>query len=278
MRSSAFDVHRNSTQEESRPRDIVGPSDVGALAEALYRLRRRRDRSFGGALFSEPSWDLLLELLAAEKSGSHVSIKTACLAAAVPNTTAVRCLRQLERRGVVYRQPDRRDRRRINIRLTEPAASMMETLFGDLCHCFTSLLEATVEIASRVPENRDSPPNLDADSGPTSLGDQSSDWCLEDADEAKKGKEMHGLSGIGVSAIDELSMTEIAEVSGGVTAAGFWTGVAIVGGVALTVGVAALAAPEIAAAYGISVGAAELMTAAGIGTTAGGAAGVALNS
>lgn len=206
------DSNPNATQE-------VTPTDTGAIAAALYRLRRRRDKSFRGPLFSEPSWDLLLELLAAEKSGSHVSIKTACLAAAVPNTTAVRCLRQLEHHGIVFRQVDPEDRRRIIIRLTETSAKMMESLFSDLCHCFAPFVAGVTAAHSSSPMKQDiSPTKLDDDSIPIRLDQPARGWCSENANKAKKGKQMQELSG------NELDL-----VSGGVSWGELGEGIAAVG-------------------------------------------------
>src|SRR5690348_11712896 len=76
-------------------------SPMSPVAQGLYRLRRRRERLFPTPLFSEPGWDLLLDLFIAESEGKRVSITSACIAAAVPTTTAVRCLKQLESLGFV---------------------------------------------------------------------------------------------------------------------------------------------------------------------------------
>jgi DNA-binding MarR family transcriptional regulator len=106
--------------------------DIPPIAEALYRLRRRRERLFTAGLFSEPTWDLLLDLFAAEAVGKRVSITSACIAAAVPTTTALRCLKQLEAIGAVYRERDPVDGRRIYVRLSADKVADMESLFSDL--------------------------------------------------------------------------------------------------------------------------------------------------
>jgi DNA-binding MarR family transcriptional regulator len=117
-------------------RDVETTADVpdltSALALALYRLRRRRESLFSTALFSEPTWDLLLDLLAAEKTGKRVSITSACIAAAAPTTTALRCLKQLEQEGLIYREADATDRRRVYVRLSGDALASMDKLFVDL--------------------------------------------------------------------------------------------------------------------------------------------------
>src|SRR4051812_45502045 len=87
---------RDGTPAALRPEPKAMPQpDLSSMAEALYRLRRRRDRLFAGQSFSDPSWDLLLDLFAAEQTGRRVSITSAFLAASTPTTTAVRCLKQL---------------------------------------------------------------------------------------------------------------------------------------------------------------------------------------
>ena len=82
----------------------------------LFRSRRE---FFDGDLFGEPAWDILLDLYICEKKGERVSITAACLGAGVPETTALRWLKQLEKGGLLLREADRRDARRSFIRLSE---------------------------------------------------------------------------------------------------------------------------------------------------------------
>lgn len=102
------------------------------LARALYRLRRRRERIFGDGLFSDPNWDLLLDLYAAEKASQCVCITSACLATAVPTTSALRCVKLLETQGLIVREADRKDTRRTHLRLSAGAMRGMDALFLDL--------------------------------------------------------------------------------------------------------------------------------------------------
>lgn len=108
---------------------------LSALALGLYQLRRRRERLFASHLFAEPSWDLLLDLLAAEGRGSRVSITSALIAASAPTTTALRCLKELEARGVILRERDPFDGRRIYLRLSNAAITALEALLDDLRGC-----------------------------------------------------------------------------------------------------------------------------------------------
>lgn len=89
-----------------------------AVAIRAVRCRRRRDRMLGGELFTDPLWNVLLDLYIAEGQSRQVSISSACIATGVPPTSALRCCRMIEERGFAIREPDPADRRRIFLRLT----------------------------------------------------------------------------------------------------------------------------------------------------------------
>lgn len=118
---------------------VVGPcgnisrSDVLACARYLYRLRRLRNRVFEDPdLFGEPAWDMLLDLYIAANEGKRVSVTSACIGAAVPTTTALRWIGILEQRGLLRREADTLDGRRIFVRLTEHGCALMEQFFGQI--------------------------------------------------------------------------------------------------------------------------------------------------
>jgi len=98
---------------------------LGSVARTYARLRRRRDTMFGRSIFADPAWDLLLDLFAAEAENRTVSISSACIAASVPSTTALRCIRRLESEGMVERLPDADDRRRSYLRLAPMTHEMV---------------------------------------------------------------------------------------------------------------------------------------------------------
>jgi DNA-binding MarR family transcriptional regulator len=92
--------------------------DLAAAARAHLRLRRSRDQFLPAYLFSEPAWDILLDLFAADVEGRSVSVSSACIAASVPTSTALRWLTKLENQGLVERSDDSQDRRRVYVRIT----------------------------------------------------------------------------------------------------------------------------------------------------------------
>lgn len=101
-----------------------------SIAAAIYCLRRRRERLFATGLFSEPAWDLLLDLFAAETTRKRVSITSACIASVAPTTTALRCIKQLESENLIYRERDPMDARRSYIRLSTHSIGALEGLLN----------------------------------------------------------------------------------------------------------------------------------------------------
>ncbi|NII59765.1 hypothetical protein [Sphingomonas aerolata] len=98
---------------------------LGSVARTYARLRRKRNTMFGRSIFADPAWDLLLDLFAADAENRTVSIPSACIAALVPSTTALRCISRLESEGMVERLPDAADRRRSYLRLAPMTHEMV---------------------------------------------------------------------------------------------------------------------------------------------------------
>lgn len=117
--------------EDMRPTFAAEPAQFAPALpraedlRAILRQRRLRNRFFDPALFADPAWDMLLDLMAARLEGESVSVTSLCIASAVPSTTALRWIRTLIDSGLVQRRADPADGRRIHISLTDPAALAM---------------------------------------------------------------------------------------------------------------------------------------------------------
>jgi len=98
----------------------------------LIKARRARADYLTRELFSEPAWDILLELLRAEVAQERVSASNACIAASVPTSTGLRWLRALEHHGLVLRQGDLHDARRTFAILSEEASLALRRYFLEI--------------------------------------------------------------------------------------------------------------------------------------------------
>lgn len=99
------------------------------LIRNLLKARQMRSRFFGVDLFADPAWDMLLDLSAARVEHRRVSVTSLCIASGVPNTTALRWMKLLERAGLIERIEDDTDRRRAFVALTEAGASAVARYF-----------------------------------------------------------------------------------------------------------------------------------------------------
>lgn len=115
------------SRDAQQPREEVSAGSIRSIIAA----RRRRETLFGPGFFADPAWDILLELYAMKLAGDTATVGHLCNVAAVPATTALGWIKQLERGELVVRTPDKSDRRRIFVELSEHGAAMMERYFRD---------------------------------------------------------------------------------------------------------------------------------------------------
>lgn len=98
--------------------------DPAMFAKKLYDDRRRREAFFGSDMFSEPGWDILLDLRAQFDAARIPASLAVCVAA--PISTGVRHLRALEELDFVERWKDPQDSRRRLSRLTKHGLLVMD--------------------------------------------------------------------------------------------------------------------------------------------------------
>jgi hypothetical protein len=97
----------------------------------ILSVRRERHRVFGDSLFSDPAWDILLELLAAKLGGRRVALVD--LGHIAPLSTLARWVAALEERGfVVFQGPFGLDQ--ISLALSPDAAKRMISFLNGAPH------------------------------------------------------------------------------------------------------------------------------------------------
>ena len=119
-------------------------SVLARFVAGFRRIRIRRNELLGAPLFRDPAWDMLLELYVAHEQGRDISISSLCYASGVPASTALRHVQRLEEHGLVEREGDRSDNRRLFVRPTEKAVRGIDAAVAML-----------MEHASKFSEQRD---------------------------------------------------------------------------------------------------------------------------
>ena len=119
LRALLTHFHANSV-----PEDTTGDS-----IRAVLKSRRRRDAVFGGGLFVDPAWDILLHVYAGQLDNAAVSVADVTKETALPATTVLRWVERLERLGLLRRSRDKSDARRRSIHLSPVGTAAMEQYF-----------------------------------------------------------------------------------------------------------------------------------------------------
>lgn len=121
-------------------------SQLAAIAESDYANRRRRDRYLPASIFSEPAWDILLDLYVQNTRKRSVSVQSLCIASAAPATTALRWIEKLTSCRLIERKPSVSDRRVVHVVLTAQGMEQMENYLRDRLsqtHMITSTPSST---------------------------------------------------------------------------------------------------------------------------------------
>ena len=116
----------------SRVEPYTDTTAIVAVARRLYAMRRERDDLLGDGLFSEPAWDILLDLFVSHHEGRQLSVSAVCIGARAPSATALRYLTMLQEAGLVQRTRDETDGRRSHVQLSPTGQQQMTDLLGIL--------------------------------------------------------------------------------------------------------------------------------------------------
>lgn len=106
----------------------ISDHELQLAARRELARRRLRPQFLPAEWFSEAPWNVMLDLFDQELCGRDVSITSACLAASVPTTTALRSITAMVEAGLVDRSPDRSDERRSFLRLSRKGNETIRAL------------------------------------------------------------------------------------------------------------------------------------------------------
>ncbi|MFT3965149.1 MAG: MarR family transcriptional regulator [Sphingobium sp.] len=96
------------------------------IALAWTRAIRVRNSAFDTSIFSDPAWDMLLDIYVSQSLNKQTTVSDLCNATTAPPTTALRWISVLERRGLISRCSDPQDKRRVLLELTAFGVVRME--------------------------------------------------------------------------------------------------------------------------------------------------------
>lgn len=96
---------------------------------SILQIRRKRSEVFGQGLFSDPAWDILLELFEAELAGRKTSLSD--LASIAPQSTLARWVAALEERQLVLCRRDPLRPGQFEIGLTAECAAKLSAFLKD---------------------------------------------------------------------------------------------------------------------------------------------------
>jgi len=111
---------------DDRP-DAVEPRRK--ILKELRAIRAVRSKHFPPDLFSDPCWEMLLDLYDARLAGAEVTVTSLGAASGVPLTTALRRMEALQAHGLIARIEDKDDKRRTIVRLTDAGVEAGDRFF-----------------------------------------------------------------------------------------------------------------------------------------------------
>lgn len=106
---------------------------------SILSFRQARTEVFGPNLFSDPAWDVLLELYGAELGGRSVSLHDLAIASDTPQSATARWIGELGERGLVDTRRDSMDSVTLWISLTPEGSSRMRRLADHWGSAFLSI-------------------------------------------------------------------------------------------------------------------------------------------
>ncbi|WP_408913609.1 response regulator [Brucella pseudogrignonensis] len=99
---------------------------------ALIQSNQVKKKLFKDDLFSDPVWNMLLDLMQQHLLGKEVAVSSLYFSSGAPIATASRRLAEMEKAGLVSRKHDRVDKRRQIVTLTPASYQLIEEYFSTI--------------------------------------------------------------------------------------------------------------------------------------------------
>lgn len=118
---NGIEKHKNTGTNSTE--DGVVPEKLSRerVLDTLIACNKIRNKLFPEGIFSDPAWDMMLDLYKNSLSGKPVPVSSLCVASNVAPTTAFRKIDIMASAGMVNKIKDKEDGRRVLVELTESA-------------------------------------------------------------------------------------------------------------------------------------------------------------
>ena len=117
-----------------RSLNILEPLAVAKLALLIQRRKGAifPDQPVPGESFGEVAWDMLLHLFVAQAENKRVNVSSLCIASGIPAATALRHVRHLVDHGLIDREADADDHRRVYLQLPDKTRTAIASILTGL--------------------------------------------------------------------------------------------------------------------------------------------------
>ena len=105
---------------------FIFDTETRKIINILVAFRKKRAEVFSSGYFSDPAWDILLDLAEAESTGSALCVTQLGLDNSCPTATIIRHVNNLVQDGFIIRRKDGFDRRRTHVMLSERGRSFLQ--------------------------------------------------------------------------------------------------------------------------------------------------------
>lgn len=129
--SERADVVSDAAPLADQPGKPEQGSKIAAVRE-LIEGRQLRHRFLPAELFHEPAWDMLLTLYVCWHDNRVINVKSLAGSTKAPLTTCQRWIDHLAKLGLVTRNADMVDRRRIEVFLSDSGRQMLERYLSEI--------------------------------------------------------------------------------------------------------------------------------------------------
>lgn len=121
-------------------KEVSQPSELTSdHIASIVMVRQARDAVFGSDLFSDPAWDILLELYTAYLEERPVTLGELTASTRTAPSTMSRWIVALERHGLVRREKEATDIYQVEVRLTPKAVGAIKDLADHWGSAFRSI-------------------------------------------------------------------------------------------------------------------------------------------